>query len=143
MSWPKAIAAWLLIVIAESVHGTLRQLLVVPLLGDLQARQLGVLVGSAIVLAIAWMLIRWINAKSLAEQFQVGLLWVALMVIFEVSLGRALGYSPERILSDYNMSEGGFMAFGLLLMLFAPALAARVRGFGPNRAASRTREHVS
>jgi hypothetical protein len=31
------------------------------------------------------MLIRWINAKSLAEQFQVGLLWVALMVIFEVS----------------------------------------------------------
>ena len=54
----------------------------------------------------------------------VGLLRVALTVIFEFSLGRALGYSPERILSDYNMPEGGFMGIGLLFMLFTPALAA-------------------
>ena len=41
--WPRAFAVWLLIVVAESVHGTLRQLVLAPLIGDLPARQWGVL----------------------------------------------------------------------------------------------------
>lgn len=130
MSWPKALAVWLLIVIAESIHGIIRQLFLAPMIGDLPARQLGVLFGSAIIFAIAWAFIRWIDARSFAEQLKVGLLWVVLITIFEFTLGAALGYSLERILSDYNMAEGRFMAFGLLFMLLAPALAAKVRGFG-------------
>lgn len=125
MSWPKAITTWLLIVIAESLHGPL-----------------GVLVGSAIVFAIAWASVRWIAAKSFAEQFRVGLLWVVLIVIFEFTLGSALGYSLERLLSDCNMAQGGFLGLGLLFTLFAPALAARVRGFGPHPTTSRTKEDL-
>lgn len=143
MSWPKALLTWFLIVVAESIHGTLRQLFVAPILGDLPARQLGVLIGSAIVFTIAWATVRWIDAKSFAEQSRVGLVWVALTVIFEFSLGRALGYLPERILSDYNMAEGGFMGLGLLFMLFAPALAAWVRGFGSHRSHPHTGKHLS
>lgn len=130
MSWPKALATWLLIVVAESIHGTLRQLFIAPVLGDLPARQIGVLIGSAIIFAIAWLCIRWIGAKTFPEQFRVGLVWVALIVVFEFSLGTALGYTRARMLSDYNLAEGGFMGFGLLFMLFAPALAARARGVG-------------
>ncbi len=129
MSWPKAFAAWLFIIAAESVHGTIRQLFIAPVVGDKPARQVGVLIGSAIIFVIAWACIRWIGAKTFGEQLRVGLLWVVLIVIFEFGLGAALGYAPERILSDYNPAEGGFMGFGLLFMLFAPALAARVRGF--------------
>ena len=51
-----------------------------------------------------------------------------LIVIFEFSLGAALGYTRERMLSDYNVAQGGLMGFGLLFLLFAPALAARLRG---------------
>ena len=36
------------------------------------------------------------------------------MAIFEFSLGAVLDYSQERILSDYNMAEGGFMGLRLL-----------------------------
>ena len=129
MHWLRAFTAWLLIVVAESIHGTIRQLLIAPAIGDMQARQIGVLIGSAIIFVIAWACIRWIGAKSFGEQLGVGLLWVVLMAIFEFSLGTALGYTRERMLSDYNLAEGGFMGFGLLFMLFAPALAARVRGF--------------
>ena len=50
-------------------------------------------------------------------------------LLFELSLGRfVLGYSWERILSDYNLPKGGLMGFGLLFLLFAPRLAARLRG---------------
>ena len=130
MSWTKALAVWLLIVIAESIHGIIRQLFIVPLIGDMPARRVGVLIGSAIIFAIAWACIRWIGARSFVEQFRVGLLWVVLIAIFEFSLGAALGYSQARMLSDYNLAEGGFMGIGLIFMLFAPALAARARGFG-------------
>lgn len=134
MSGNKALLTWFLIAIAESIHGTLRERFVAPVLGDLPARQLGVLIGSVIIFTIAWATVRRINARSLAEQFRVGLLWVALTVIFEFCLGAVLGYSQERMLSDYNMAAGGFMGPGLLFMLFAPALATRVRGFGSHRA---------
>lgn len=55
---------------------------------------------------------------------------MVLIAIFDYSLGAALGYSQERILSDYNMAESGFMGLGLIFMLFAPSLAAWVRGYG-------------
>ncbi len=143
MSWTKALAVWLLIVIAESIHGIIRQLFIVPLIGDMPARRVGVLIGSAIIFAIAWACIRWIGARSFVEQFRVVLLWVVLIAIFEFSLGAALGYSQARMLSDYNLEEGGFMGIGLIFMLFAPALAARARGFGQNAANSNLSKDLS
>lgn len=130
MSWPRALAAWLMIVVAESVHGSLRQLFIAPLIGDLPARQLGVPIGCAIIFVIAWFCIRWIGARTFPEQLKVGLAWVVLIVIFEFALGTALGYTRERMLADYIVREGGFMGFGLLFMLLAPALAARARRYG-------------
>ena len=129
MRWSRALTAWLLIVVAESVHGTLRQLFIAPVLGDLPARQIGVPIGCAIIFVIAWLCICWIGARTLPEQLKVGLAWVVLIVVFEVALGTALGYSRERMLSDYIVTQGGFMGFGLLFMLFAPALAAKARRY--------------
>ena len=143
MSRFKALAVWLLIVIAESIHGIIRQIFIAPVIGDIPASQVGVLIGSAIIFAIAWASICWISARSFAEQCRVGLLWVVLIAIFEFSLGAALGYSQERMLSDYNMAEGGFMGIGLLFMLFAPALAARARGFSQHSNNSNIKESLS
>lgn len=129
MSWSRALAAWLMIVVAESLHGTLRELFIAPVIGNLTARQVGVPIGCAIIFAISWFCIRWIGARTLTEQLKVGSVWVVLIVIFEFTLGTALGYTRERMLSDYVVSEGGFMGFGLLFMLLAPTLAARMRGY--------------
>ena len=143
MRYPKAFAIWILIAIAESIHGIIRQFFIAPVIGDLPARQVGVLIGSAIIFAITWACIRWIGAKSFAEQFRIGLLWVVLIITFEFSLGVMLGDSLERMLSDYNMAEGGFMGFGMVFMLFAPALAAKARGFGQDYTKSSVKEDLS
>ncbi|HJR69882.1 MAG TPA: hypothetical protein VKA43_07565 [Gammaproteobacteria bacterium] len=123
----RALAAWVLIIAAETVHGILRQWLLVPVVGDLRARQIGVLIGSAIIFAIAWALARWIDARSLRAQLAVGAVWVVLTLCFEYTLGRLLGLPTERILADYDVARGGFMLFGLVFMLIAPALAARAQ----------------
>lgn len=115
---------------AETVHGVLRQLLLMPLVGDLHARQIGVVIGSAIILAIAVWLGRWIGARTPRAQLAVGGVWVVLTVAFELGLGTLLGLTRERMLADYDPTAGGFMAFGLLFMWLAPLVAAGARGWG-------------
>ena len=123
----RVIAVWMLIVLAETVHGAAREMFIAPVLGDLRARQLGVLVGSLIIFAIACGTIRWMRLTSPRAQFQAGAIWVALTAAFEVLLGLAVGASWDRILSDYNPARGGFMVLGLAFMFFAPRLAAKLR----------------
>ncbi len=127
MSWRRAFLAWLSIAVTESVHGILRRIFVLPLLGDLRAHQAGTLFGSIIIFVIALATIRWMGAKTLSEQFRVGLFWMLLMFFFEVSLGYAFGSSLDQILLDYDITKGRFMIFGMIFMLFAPVLAARAR----------------
>jgi hypothetical protein len=126
MNLRRAIAVWLLIVVAESISGTIRQLCIAPAIGERSSHQIGVLIGSALILLIAWLTARWLNAQTLKAQLQVGALWVVLIVAFELSLGAALGYSRARITADYDLSQGGLMGLGLLVMLVAPALGARM-----------------
>jgi hypothetical protein len=125
--WPRAAAVWMLLMLAETGHGVVREVFIAPVLGGLRARQLGVLVGSLIVLAIAWLLARWMNAATRTARLAVGALWVALTVGFEMALGRAQELSWGRILSDYNPAQGGFMLFGLAVMFAAPTLAWKWR----------------
>ena len=128
MSWRRVLLAWLIIAVAESVHGVLRRLFVLPLIGELRAHQVGIVVGCIIIFAIAWASIRWIGARSTSELLKTGATWMVLMAVFELSLGYAFGYPLSRILQDYNMAEGRLMIFGMVFMLGAPALAAKARG---------------
>lgn len=127
MRWLRALAAWAAIIVLESLHGTLRQLFIAPRIGDLPARQLGVVVGSVLIFVVAVAFSRTIGATTTRQQLAVGVVWVVLTVAFEVALGVALGLSRERIFSDYDVTRGGYMGFGLAFELLAPLIAARVR----------------
>ena len=49
------------------------------------------------------------------------------MTLFEFGLGHfVMNYSWEQMLKDYDVSRGGLMGFGLIFMLFAPWLAAKL-----------------
>jgi hypothetical protein len=124
----RAIAVWLLIVFAESVHGTLRQLLLAPLVGDFTARRISFFVAVLLIFLITYFSIRWINAPTFKSLFAVGLMWMILMTAFEFGLGIfVMNYSWEQMLRDYDVSRGGLMGFGLIFMAFAPFLAAKLR----------------
>lgn len=122
----RGFAVWLIIIAAEFVHGTLRILLLEPVVGDFRARQLTVFSGILIILAITRLFIGWMRPLTRARQIYVGLMWTILTVAFEISLGRILNLSWERIFSDYNLANGGLMGFGLLFLFFAPLIAAKL-----------------
>jgi hypothetical protein len=125
--WWRASIVWMLIALAETLHGMAREIFIAPVLGDLRARQLGVAVGCVLIFAIAWTTAHWMGARSRRTQLQVGALWVAMTLAFEFALGRAVGASWSRILEDYNPARGGFMILGLAFLFLAPMLAARLR----------------
>jgi hypothetical protein len=126
--YSRAFAVWVMLIVAESIHGTMREVLLKPRVGDLRARQICLFTGMLIILGVASSFIRWVRAETTRSLLFVGLMWMAFTLIFEFSLGLFLGYSGERMLSDYNLPKGGFMGFGLLFLVSAPLLAARLRG---------------
>jgi hypothetical protein len=124
----RAVAVWLLVAALETLHGIVRGLWLEPTLGAVAAQRLGFAVGSALVVAVAWSTSRWLDAATLAAQLQAGLLWLLLMLGFELAIGRARGFGWARIAAEFDPRQGGFMLFGLLLMLLAPMLGAWLRG---------------
>jgi hypothetical protein len=123
----RAFAIWLLIIFVESLHGTVRQLFLAPLVGDLPARRISFFSGMLLIFTITYLFINWIGTKSTKRLLSIGLLWMFLTAFFEFGLGIFIfGYTQERMLEDYDLSRGGLMAIGLIFMLFAPFLAARI-----------------
>jgi hypothetical protein len=123
----RGLAVWILIALAETVHGTMRTIFLEPRVGDLASRQIGVLTGSLMILLIAYITIDWIGARKATALVAVGTLWLVLMLTFEVTLGRALGLSWERIMSDYVPSQGGLMIVGMAFLALSPSIAFRLR----------------
>lgn len=120
---------WFIILCAEFTHGILRTVLLVPYIGDFQARQIGVFSGSMLILIIACRFIRWIGAQTVGSLLATGIIWLILMLLFELCFGRFILHLPWRkVLEDYDVMRGGLLPFGMLFLTFSPLIAAKLRG---------------
>jgi hypothetical protein len=119
-------AVWFLLVVVEFMHGTLRALFLAPQVGDWRSRQIGVFTGSLLIVIVACLTIRFIRPPNLKSLIFVGLLWLVLMVAFELGLGRLLGRSWAGLLSDYNIAQGGLLPFGMVVLALSPLIAVRL-----------------
>jgi len=128
MPWKRVLIVFCLIVVAETINGILRRLYLEPVVGSLQAAHIGLVVALALIFVICLATSRWLGLRSKLGWMQVGLVLVVLMLAFEIGLGRAMGYSWDRILADYDPSRGGLMLLGMIGLLYAPRFAARLRG---------------
>jgi hypothetical protein len=128
MFWLRAIWVWILIIFAEIIHGTLRQLFLAPLVGDFPARRIAFFTGLIIIFAITWFCIKWIEVPDTKSLLGIGAMWVGLTLLFEFGLGFwVLDYSRERMFEDYDIGRGGLMGIGLLFLLFFPLLADKLQ----------------
>ncbi len=124
----RAACVWLLIIVAEIIHGMVRMRFLEPLIGDWHARQVAVFSGSAIVLGIAMLTVGWLKPPTAAAALGVGLGWVVVTIAFELLFGRYVaGMSWQRLLADYNLVRGGLLPIGLVVMGLSPWLARWLR----------------
>lgn len=124
----RALIVWLVLIAVEFCHGILRAIFLVPLVGDFRSRQIGVFTGSLLILAVACVFIRWLHAPDTKSRLLVGVLWLVLTVAFELSIGHfVLGRSWDDLGADYNISRGGFLPTGLVVLELSPVIAAQLR----------------
>jgi hypothetical protein len=129
MFWFRVFTIWLLLIVAETLHGVARAIVLVPYFGDFRSRQLGVITGSLLIVVLVCLFDRWLGARTIAARLLVGFIWLLLTLLFEFGLGHFIfGYSFERLAEDYNLLEGGLLPLGLVVLLFSPLIAAKLRG---------------
>ena len=59
----------------------------------------------------------------------VGLLWLLLMLAFDIGFGRFVFHASwDRIVSEFDVRRGGLLGFGMLVFFCAPLLVAKLRG---------------
>jgi hypothetical protein len=134
MPWRRAIAVWLVLIGAEMIHGIVRSVVLMPRVGDKRARQIGVFTGSLMNLGVTHLFSECIGARTVHARVVIGVVWVVLTVVFEVTFGRLVMRSSwERIRSDYDLAHGGLLPLGLVALAGSPLVAARLRGIDASR----------
>ncbi len=123
----RTLLVWLLMMAVETVHGVLRNRFLVPVIGEVGAGQIGVLIDAALVLAIAILTIGWIRPPSERALLTIGAVWLVLTLAFEFGLGHALGRSWAALLADYDLTRGGLLSIGMVVLALSPWIAAQVR----------------
>jgi hypothetical protein len=128
MRWLKAVIAWLLILATAVLNGVYREAVLLPQLGVPGALLVSGLLLSLAILAWALALARWLRLAPGGANLRIGALWLALTVAFEFGFGRLLQQRPwSELLEPYTFQDGNVWPIVLLVTLFAPAVAARVR----------------
>jgi len=124
----RVLTVWLILIAAEILHGIARAVLLVPYVGLFRSNQIGVFTGSVIILAIALVFVRWMGSSRSSQLLWIGMMWAVLTLAFEISFGRlVVGVTWERLLSDYNVLEGGLLPLGMIVLVLSPLVAGKVR----------------
>lgn len=123
----RSLIVWVIMIAAETVHGILRRLFLLPIAGEMRSNQIGVFVGSAIVLIIVWFFCDWIKADTFSARLKIGVLWCLLTFGFELGLGLVLGYSVRRIIDDYDFCRGGLMLIGMMILASSLMLVSKMK----------------
>lgn len=125
----RSFAVWLMMMFCESLNGTFRELFLVSAVGQNRAKQISFLVGAVIILSLAIALIHWIGPDTRYKLLGIGIFWAGLTFGFEILLGLfALGYPIERLAREFDPRTGSLLPLGILILIAAPFIAARIRG---------------
>ena len=122
------VLAWVGMLVLAIANGALRQATFGMVLPELRAHQLSTLIGSVLMGAFMWVVLRWWPPASRREAIAIGLLWVSLTVAFEFFMGLVLlGRPVAQVLADYNVFAGRVWVLFLLWLTVAPWLFFRIR----------------
>ncbi len=114
---------------AETLHGIARTVLVVPRIGKERALRWSALSGSLLAFAICLALVPPIGLRGPAAHLALGGVLVAFMAAFDLAIGRWLMRKRwAKLWPDFDPRTGNYLSLGLGFLLFAPWLAAGLRG---------------
>lgn len=125
----RAVVIWLCLLVAAVLNGTFRVAFLIPRYGDAAGHVASTLMLCVLIVLLSWATIGWIHPATAAQAAAVGVLWLALTLVFEFGFGRFVGHKTwTELLADYNVLGGRIWVLVLLTTMAAPYLGARLRG---------------
>lgn len=124
----KYFLAWFGMMLLAILNGGARDWLYKPLLGEHAAYQ----VSTIVLLVLFFFYFRALTAiwriETPSQAWKIGAMWLVMTLIFEVMLGRLiLSYSWERLMQDYDLSEGNIWILIPLWTFIGPYVMYRLR----------------
>ena len=133
----KAAAIWLLILGLAMLNGGLREAVLLPALGKPAAPLLSGVILSLCIVGVALLLVPRLGRLQRARALRLGLFWLALTLAFEFGFGRGVqGRSWGELLEAYTFRDGNIWPLVLVVTLFAPLIAVRLRRLRQDRGAN-------
>lgn len=125
----KVVVVWTGILVLAIGNGIFREAVLVPGLGSRPALVVSGLLLSLLIVGMAYLSLPWLGVRRPLPLLGIGLAWLALTLVFEVSFGLWQGKSWTVILDAYAFTGGNLWPVVLLVTAAAPWLAARLRGW--------------
>lgn len=133
----RALVVWFGLLVLAFANGALREIALVPSVGDTVGHAISSLTLSAAILLLAWFTITWIRPTSTVDAWRIGALWLALTLAFEFLAGHyAFGTPWSTLLADYDVLAGRIWVLVLVTTTVAPVISVRAHGLVTHGAAT-------
>lgn len=121
MLFIKAFGVWLLMLLAAFINGAIREMLIVPRIGESLGHIIGVVRLSGVVFALAGFSVNVFGPFTFGTLLGVGLFWLGLSLLFEFGFFHYARHEPwPKLLADYNIFRGRLLLVVWLSTLFSP-----------------------
>jgi len=125
----KATAVWMVTVVVPIANAGLREKVVAPFLGTSVALPLSGITLSLLIFLLSLAFVPWFGKLEKSGYFKIGLLWVALTLCFEFTLGHFVqGKSWSEVMRVFDVTKGDLFSLAIISSLVSPWLAAKLPG---------------
>lgn len=119
---------WLVILVLAFLNGGLREVILIPSLGNPFAFIISGVLLSACILVVSYIFIPKLGALTNIECFYIGLYWLGLTLIFEFTFGLLVqNKSLETILEVYKFKDGNIWPIVLFVIFIAPLITTKIQ----------------
>ncbi|MGD2137455.1 MAG: hypothetical protein PVJ66_04515 [Gammaproteobacteria bacterium] len=129
LAWSKALTLWVALLLVATVNGVIREKLLIPGMGNYWGTFASGVVLSASIFLVAFFTVRWYGILEPRCFWKIGMLWLALTLLFEFTFGLFIAQRTwNELLAAYMFRGGNIWPVVLVIILVSPWLSARLRG---------------
>ena len=127
MLFVKAFGVWLVLLLLAFINGGLREMLLVPRVGEQVGHVIGVVVFSGAIFGITYVFVKAVGQLPSSNLFHIGLFWLVLSLLFEFGFFHYVMHEPwEKLLADYNVFRGRLLIVVWLTTLCSPLVCGKI-----------------
>lgn len=133
-----ALGFWLVLAAIATAAGIVRELWLVPLIGELRGHQAGTVIVASAFLGAIGVFVSYLRLSP-REALAIGIAWLLGAISFEFGFGHYVdGLSWTRLLADYDLSEGRLLLLLWVVVGAGPFLLVRLQRRSTRRPVSRS-----